>query len=256
MHNQVNRVGYQEDKDRGVSVTQPPAAARTAVLLPGTGSDDVFVRSVFEVPLAAVGLRAVMPAPVPGADLVSVHLAALDEAARDAPIVAGGISLGAHLAAEWALRNPDRCAGLLLALPAWHGKPDDAPAAVAARYSASAVRSHGPPAAIAAAVADVPAWLATELTRAWTGYGDALADSLDAAADRPAPTLEELATLTVPCGIAATTDDAIHPASVAEAWAEALPQAVLCRTRLEIIGVDPEALGRATVLAWLKASQG
>lgn len=255
MHNQVNREGYQEDKDRGVSVTHPPTAARTAVLLPGTGSDHVFVRSVFEVPLAAVGLDAVLPAPVPGADLVSAHLAALDEAAKDAPIIAGGISLGAHLAAEWALRNPDRCAGLLLALPGWTGKPDDAPAAVAARHSAASVRQLGPTAAIAAAVADVPLWLATELTRAWTAYGDALADSLDIAADRPAPTVEDLAGLDVPCGIASCPDDAIHPASVAEEWAKALPQAVLRSTRLEIIGVDPEALGRATVLGWLRASQ-
>lgn len=256
MHNQVNRVGYRQDKERGVSVTQPPTGARTAVLLPGTGSDDVFVRSVFDVPLAAVGLKAVLPAPIPGADLVSAHLAALDEAARDEPIIAGGISLGAHLAAEWALRNPDRCAGLLLALPGWHGKPEAAPAAVAARYSAASVRSLGPTAAIAAAVADVPAWLATELTRAWTGYGDALADSLDTAADRLAPTLDELAGLSVPCGVAGCTDDAIHPIEVATAWTRVLPQAVLCTTRLEIIGVDPEALGRATVLAWLKASQG
>ena len=33
------------------------------------------------------------------------------------PVLVGGISFGAHLAAEWAVRNPSRCAGLVLALP-------------------------------------------------------------------------------------------------------------------------------------------
>jgi pimeloyl-ACP methyl ester carboxylesterase len=254
MHNQVNRARYHQDKDRRVSVTQPPAAARTAVLLPGTGSDDVFVRSVFHVPLTAIGIAVVTPVPVPGRDLVTAHLAALDHAARDEPIIAGGISLGAHLAAEWAIRNPDRCAGLLLALPGWHGQPGNAPAAVAARYAAATVRACGTAAALATAVDGVAPWLATELTRAWTGYGDGLADSLAIAADRPAPTLAELACLTVPCGLASCLDDPIHPAEVATAWTHALSTAELCTTHLDIVGADPEALGRATVLGWLRAT--
>lgn len=83
-----------------------------AALIPGTASDEVFVASVFAGPLAAVGLDLVAVRPEPGKELVSGHLAALDTASRDHPIVVGGISLGAHLAAEWALANPDRCAGL------------------------------------------------------------------------------------------------------------------------------------------------
>ncbi|CRK55841.1 hypothetical protein [Alloactinosynnema sp. L-07] len=235
-------------------MTQPPAAAHTAVLLPGTASDDVFVRAVFEVPLAAVGMAAVMPAPVRGPGHVAAYLAAFDEAAEAGqPIIAGGISLGAHLAVEWALKNRDRCAGLLLALPGWTGAPDGAPAAVAARYSAAAVRELGPTAATEAAVAGLDPWLAAELTRAWSGYGDDLAEALDVAADHVAPTLDDLATLDIPCGVAGFTDDAVHPVEVATAWAKALPQATLCTTRLQIVGADPEALGRATVLAWLRA---
>jgi pimeloyl-ACP methyl ester carboxylesterase len=222
-------------------------------MLPGTGSDDVFVRSVFEIPLAAVGVRTVTPAPVPGHRLAEAHLSALDEAARDEPVLAGGVSFGAHLAAEWAVRNPERCAGLVLALPAWHGAPGDAPAARSALLSADDVRRLGLAGALDGVVASAPSWIAEELCRAWPRYGDALAGSLELAAGRAAPTLEQLAAVRVPAGIAACVDDPIHPAATADEWASALPHAAVHTTRLEIVGADPEALGRAAVLAWVRA---
>ncbi|WP_243866351.1 alpha/beta fold hydrolase [Actinophytocola oryzae] len=214
----------------------------------------MFVRSVFEVPLAAVSVRVVTPKPVPGRMLAQAYLEAVDEAASDGPVVAGGVSFGAHLAAEWALANPDRCAGLVLALPGWHGSPGDAPGAVSARAGAELVRTRGVDGALAAATDGVPPWLAAELTRSWRGYGEGLADSLAAPAERPAPTLAELSTLNVPVGLAACVDDAVHPLPIAKDWLNALPNATLCTTRLAVIGVDPEALGRAAVLAWLRAS--
>lgn len=223
------------------------------MLLPGTGSDDVFVRSVFAVPFAAVCVRAVTPRPVPGTTLAEACFSALDEAAAAGPVIAGGVSFGAHLAAEWALANLDRCAGLVLALPGWHGEPGDAPGAVSARASADLVRSLGVEGALAVATDGVPPWLADELTRSWRGHGDGLADSLATAASRPAPTLADLSRLDVPVGIATCTDDPVHPTAVAKEWLTALPRATMCTTRLEIIGVDPEALGRAAVLAWLRA---
>jgi len=230
-----------------------PGSAGVAVLLPGTGSDEKFVRSVFEVPLAAVSVRTVAPAPVPGPMLAERYLAALDAAAADGPVLAGGISFGAHLATEWALRNRDRCAGLVLALPGWHGTPGEAPGAVSARFAADSVRSAGVAAALAAATEGVPPWLADELTRSWLGYGDGLAESLEAAAGRAAPSLADLATLDVPVGIASCVDDPVHPPEVAREWATALPKASVRTTRLAIVGTDPEALGRAAVLAWLTA---
>ncbi|MFC4858558.1 alpha/beta fold hydrolase [Actinophytocola glycyrrhizae] len=230
-----------------------PGSADVAVLLPGTGSDDTFVRSVFEAPFAAVCVRAVTPAPVPGPLLAEASFAALDEAAERHPVIAGGVSFGAHLAAEWALANPDRCAGLVLALPGWHGDPGDAPGAVSARVSADLVRSRGVEGALAVATDGVPRWLADELTRSWRGHGDGLAGSLSAAADRQAPTLAALSRLDVPTGIATCTDDPVHPTTVAEEWLKALPRATMCTTRLDIVGTDPEALGRAAVLAWLRA---
>ncbi len=223
---------------------------RTAIMLPGTGSDDVFVRSVFEIPLAAVGVTVVAPAPVPGPALVTEALSALSSSS--VPVLVGGISFGAHLAAEWAVANPSRCAGLVLALPAWHGEPGDAPASASAKLSAAQVRSLGTAGALASS--PMPPWLAAELTRAWGGYGPELATSLEVAAERPAPTLADLERLDVPVGIASCADDPIHPAAVASEWAAALPRAAVRTTRLSILGADPEALGRAAVLAFMHAS--
>jgi pimeloyl-ACP methyl ester carboxylesterase len=230
-----------------------PGSVEVAVLLPGTGSDDVFVRSVFAVPLAAVSVRVVAPAPSPGSALADGYLTALSVAARDGPVLVGGVSFGAHVAAEWALRNRDRCAGLVLALPGWHGSPGDAPGALSARHTAAMVRADGVEGALAAATSGVEPWLAAELTRSWRGHGAGLADSLATAAERDAPTLAELVDLDVPVGIACCVDDPVHPEAVAREWAAALPRAAVRTTRLSVVGVDPEALGRAAVLAWLTA---
>jgi pimeloyl-ACP methyl ester carboxylesterase len=226
---------------------------RQAVLLPGTASDDIFVRSVFESPLHAVGIRLVTPTPQRASDLVNAHFAILTECSADGPILAGGVSLGAHLAVEWALANPDRCAGLLLALPAWNGTPGDAPAAVSARLSASAVRTHGLDATLAAV--EAAPWLAAELERSWRRTGAGLAESLDIAATRTAPEISDLARITVPTGIAACSDDPVHPRSVAERWATTIPGARLCTTTLSALGTDRESLGRAAVLAWLRSTR-
>ncbi|HEY4024058.1 MAG TPA: alpha/beta hydrolase [Pseudonocardiaceae bacterium] len=224
-----------------------------AVILPGTASDEVFVASVFAGPLAAVGLDLLAVPPIPGKDLVDEHLRALDTAAARGPIVVGGISLGAHLATEWALANPGRCAGLLLAMPAWHGPGGDAPAALAALAGADTVDALGIDAALASATAGVAPWLAEELRRAWRRHGEDLAPSLRAAAGHPAPTTAELGLLRVPAGVAACTDDPVHPLAVARSWADALPEAALVTSTLAALGADRESLGRATVLAWLRA---
>ncbi|MEV6611383.1 alpha/beta hydrolase [Kutzneria sp. NPDC051319] len=227
-----------------------------AVLLPGTGSDDVFIRSVFTAPAAAAGVTLVAPKPVPGPDLGLRHLLSLDAAYEaHGPVLAGGISFGAHLAAEWACAHPSRCAGLLLAMPAWHGAPGDCPAAVAARYSAAAVRRDGLSSALAFGP-DVPPWLAAELSRAWRRHGPGLVDSLLAAADRPAPTLAQLATLSIPVGIAAVQDDPLHPSPVAAQWAAAIPDAVVRSLSFADFSADRSALGHAAFAAWQASRTG
>ena len=238
-----------------------PAGGRpwAAVVLPGSGSDAVFVRAAFADALAAVGVPLVAPDPRPGPGVVAGYGAALDAARRAAagrPLLVGGVSLGAQVAARWAaaLAPADRPAGLLLALPAWTGDPAGAPAAAAARLSAARLRARGTAAELAAVRASAPAWLATELDRAWTAYGDALPDSLDAAAAAPGPEPADLAGLAVPAGLAAVRDDAVHPVAVARRWHALLPRSALVETGFAAFGADPAVLGRAAVLAWLRAS--
>ncbi|HVW43389.1 MAG TPA: alpha/beta hydrolase [Amycolatopsis sp.] len=228
-------------------------AGPLAVLLPGTGSDEVFVRSVFAGPLAAVDVELVAPAPPPGGAQAVGFLTLIDSVAQgqDRPLLAGGISFGAHLAAEWAVRHPGRCAGLLLALPAWHGDPGAAPAAQAATASADLVERAGVEAALRLSVTGVQPWLADELARAWRRHGTGLAAGLRVAAGCRAPTLEALGKLDIPVGIAACVDDPVHPAEVAHAWAGALPRAAVRETSLTAVGEDRESLGRAAVEAWL-----
>lgn len=227
-------------------------AVSTAVVLPGTGSDEVFVEAVFGAPLAAAGLRLVAPEPCHGAELADRQLAALDAAAdRYGPVVAGGISLGAHLAAEWAASRPERCAGLLVALPAWSGDAGTAPAALAAAASAGAVDALGVAGALAASVRDVPAWLAGELDRAWRRAGAGLAGSLRVAVGRAAPTLDMLRRIAVPAGVAGCVGDPVHPVEVAVSWTAALPSAELRTITFTEFGDDRAALGRAALAGLL-----
>lgn len=239
-------------KDRNVTSA---ISAPAAVLLPGTGSDEVFVRAVFAGPLRALGVPLLTPAPPPGATLAEGYLAILDALADEhGELLVGGISFGAHLAAEWAVRNPGRCGGLLAALPAWNGAPGPAPASLAASLSADLVARSGVGAALAQ-TAGSPDWLRAELDRAWRRHGDGLAASLRVAAARPAPSTAELAALKVPAGVGTCTDDPIHPTKVASEWAATLPRAALGATTLAALGTDRESLGRATVLAFLRAGQ-
>ncbi len=139
----------------------------TAVLLPGTGSDDDYIRRAFGGALLEAGAAVVAPRPMPGG-LIAGYLEALEAAAQQGPIMVGGVSLGAAVATNWALSHPDQCIAVLAALPAWTGESDGAPAAQAARYSAQQLREIGLDAAVAGMRAGSPAWLADELTRSWT----------------------------------------------------------------------------------------
>lgn len=231
-----------------------------AVVLPGSGSDEVFVRAAFATPLRAIGVTLHAVAPRPGRDVVAGYRAALDAALDGGgSLLVGGISLGAHVAAAWAAeRGPATgdgvLAGLLVALPAWTGAPDGAPAAAAARATAAQVRAGGVAAAVRATRAGAPPWLADELARSWAGYGPGLADALDAAALEPAPDAPALRSITVPVGMGALVDDPVHPLATARRWAGLLPRAAICTTTLAALGADPGVLGRAAVRAWLRAS--
>ena len=231
-----------------MTIPPMPRPGETAVLLPGTGSDEVFVTAVFGEALDRVGMRLVAPRPHPGPDLARRQLAALDEAAdRCGPIVVGGVSLGAHLAVEWAAAQPARCAGLLLAMPGWCGPAGEAPGSVTARLSADLVAAQGIDAARATATRDVPAWLATELDRAWRRAGPGLVDALRIAVDRPAPSTELLSRITAPAGVTGCVDDPVHPFEIARKWATALPNATLRSITFAELGADRAVLGERTL---------
>lgn len=225
----------------------------TTVLLPGTGSDDDYVRRAFGPALQQAGAVIITPAPTPQS-LIDGYLRALDDAAGDGPIIVGGVSLGAAVAANWALAHPQDTIAVLAALPAWTGAPDGAPAAVAARYSAQQLREIGLDAAVAGMRAGSPGWLADELTRSWTAQWPALPDAMDEAAGYVGPTSEQLRGLTVPLGLAAAADDAVHPMDVAAHWAASAPRAALRTVTLDAMGLDASVLGTACVGALTDAA--
>ena len=246
------------------SVNPAPTGDLICVVLPGSGSDASFVRSAFGEPLAAVGAQLIAPGPDPRRGVVAGYRSALDEALRtvramrsDTParLLVGGVSLGAHVAADCCLiEGRGYHPGLLLALPAWTGASGDAPAALTARATAHQIRTAGLDATLTALRASTPRWLADELSRSWAAHGDGLAVALDEAARTPAPADDVLRGLAVPAGVVAGVDDPVHPAAVARHWATLLPRARLVQTRLDAVGADPATLGRAAVLGWLRAS--
>lgn len=220
----------------------------TAVILPGTGSDDDYVGRAFGGPLRDAGAQVLTPPPQPGR-LVAGYRSALDDAARRGPIAVGGISIGAAVATAWALHRADRAVAALAALPAWTGAPDGAPAAAAARHSAQQLRRTGLAATTAQMRASSPPWLAEELARSWRKQWPQLPDAMEEAAGYVAPDRAELARLIVPLGIAAATDDPVHPLAIGVEWAAAAPHAAIRAVTLDQIGADPAALGAACLAA-------
>ena len=218
------------------------------VLLPGTGSDDDYVDRAFFGPLQEVGAMLVAPPPQPGR-LIDGYLSALDQAARGGPIGVGGVSIGAAVAAAWALAHPDRAVAVLAALPPWAGAPGAAPAALAARYSASRLRADGLAATTTQMRASSPPWLAEELTRSWRAQWPQLPDAMEEAAAYVAPSCADLTRLAVPLAVAAAVDDPIHPLQVAVDWVTAAPRAALRTVTLDQFGANPAELGAACLAA-------
>ncbi|MBV9090827.1 MAG: alpha/beta hydrolase [Mycobacteriaceae bacterium] len=218
------------------------------VLLPGTGSDDDYVYRAFSGALHDLG--AVVAAASPrSSGLIAGYLADMDNAARHAPIAVGGVSIGAAVAAAWALSHPGHALAVLAALPAWTGSPESAPAALAARQSAHALRRDGLVAATAQMRAASPVWLADELTRSWLGQWPDLPAAMEEAASYAAPTCPELSLLSVPMGVVGAVDDPVHPLEVAVEWVSAAPRAALRTVSLDEIGADPAVLGAGCVAA-------
>lgn len=224
----------------------------TTVLLPGTGSDDDYAYRVFSPALHEVGAVVVTPPPQP-ARLVEGYRDALEEAASAGPVAVGGVSIGAAVAVDWALANPNAALAVLAALPAWSGSPVAAPAAMMARYSAQVLRRDGLVAATSQMRASSPRWVGEELTRSWVAQWPALPDAMDEAAAYVAPTCAQLEMLSVPMGVAAATDDPVHPLEVGMEWVSAAPCAALRTVTLDEMGAEPAVLGVACLAALAEA---
>ena len=72
---------------------------------------------------------------------------------------------------------------------------------------------------------------------------------MEEAAGYVAPSRAELERLSVPMGVAAATDDPIHPLEVALEWVAAAPRAALRTVTLDEFGADAAVLGAACVAA-------
>jgi len=225
-------------------------AGVTTILLPGTGSDDDYLRRALAGPLAQAGARVVNVTPEPHA-LVAGYQHALDQALRSSPggIAVGGVSIGAAVAARWALAHPDRTVAVLAVLPPWTGAPGDAPASLSARHTASTLRRDGLEPTTAAMRSSSPGWLADELTRSWRRQWPGLPDAMEEAAAYVAPSKDELSTLSVPLAVVGASDDAIHPIAIAAQWATVARRAALHTVRLAEFGPCPSLLGAACVAA-------
>jgi pimeloyl-ACP methyl ester carboxylesterase len=170
-------------------------------------------------------------------ELGSDLLAVLDDRGIERAVLAGA-SMGAHTLLWAALRAPERVAGLVVITPAYDPATQEDEARLV-RWDALAdglarggvegfIESQGRP--------DVPeSWQETviKVTRQRLGqheHLDAVADALRAVPrSRPFDTVDELAAISVPVTVVASSDepDPGHPQAVGEAYAEAIPGARL-----------------------------
>lgn len=226
-----------------------------AVIAHGSASTAAFVGRVFSAPLSAAGFRLVTwdrRTPPDSADGELAEIAGAVEAR-----VVGGISVGALLAARYAVAGHDALDGLLLALPPWLGTPDEAAALSAA--AAAEVAAHGLDDVLDRMSEGAVHWVADEVAQAWRAWVavrgfDGLVAELRAAAAMPGPGAQELASLDVPTGIVAFVEDPLHPLTSAQAWAQALPRAALITIEVGAPATDRGVIGSAAVTAW-QASQ-
>ena len=170
-------------------------------------------------------------------ELVADAAAVLDETVGERPVVMAGSSMGAHTAVAFALKHPERLAGLVVIGPAYSGLPPSEEslrewAELAdglerdgvdgfmrvyedrehhpkwrdslERFTRERLETHRHPEAVAAAMRQTPS-------------------------ERPFEDMGELEFLDVPALVVASRDeaDAGHPYAVAEAYAERLPRARL-----------------------------
>jgi pimeloyl-ACP methyl ester carboxylesterase len=246
-------------------------SAPAAVIAHGVGSCVEFAVACWADGLAAAGFRLVTydlrgharSTPLSrGADqALAAHagdLAAVCE--RFTPRLVGGFSLGGiaalQYAADLAAEGDLDLDGLLVAMPALLGP--GTPTGLANAAMADVVAARGVDATLADVARDecVPRWVVEELYASWPRHrSDSLIAALRRLGREPALDLASLAAVDVAVGVAAFTDDPAHARADAEAYAAALPRAVVAETTLAGVGADRAAVGRTAVAAWQQARE-
>ena len=161
--------------------------------------------------------------------------AVIGDRTRDEKRVLAGHSMGCHTAVAFALERPDEVAALVLAGPVSLGLPPSQETLAHWDRLADGLESRGLDGFMDAYAADLevaPEWRDTALriTRermALHEHPEAMVRVLrEVPRSLPFEGVSELETLSVPSLVVASHDDADpgHPYSVAEAWAQALPQ--------------------------------
>lgn len=173
-----------------------------------------------------------------GYDELVADLGAVLDACGEERAVLAGASMGAHTAAAFALRDPERVAGLVLVTPAFDpAAPQDARRMARWQSLADGLRQDGVEGFMRAfGDPDVPErWRETVLKVVRRRLSEhehpaAVADALEVV-PRSAPfaDLAELEGIEAPAVVVASRDevDPEHPYEVGEAWAEAIPGARL-----------------------------
>lgn len=183
-------------------------------------------------------------------------VAAMIEALGAAPVVVGGISMGAAIALRLAVRRPGLVRGLVLARPAWAtlAAPDNMrPNAEVGLLLATMPPAAARDAFLNGAVARQLAALAPDNLASLTGFFDRPEPGVTAAllqaisADGPGVSEVEVAALRVPTLVLATEHDLIHPLEHARALATLVPGA-----RLEVI--TSKAVSRSRYVAEFRAA--
>lgn len=193
--------------------------------------------------------------PAPSLAGFADHVAALAET-LGGPAVLGGISMGAAIATRLAVTRPDLVRALVLVRPAW--VTEAAPSNMAPNVEVGALLTRLP----ADQARDIFAAghsarnLAVEAPdnlASLMGFFDraplaATARLLSAiSADGPGITPADLAALSLPILICATTEDAIHPAAHAEALARLIPKS-------RLVHLPPKGRDKPAHLAALAAA--
>ena len=182
------------------------------------------------------------PAPAPeayGYDELTLDLEAVLDALRIEQAVLAGASMGAHTGLAFALRKPERVAGLVIITPAFDGRPTSPERLARWDALAAGLRSGGIDGFLDAQGEPTvkPAWRETVIKvirqrLAGHEHLDAVADALSAVPRAmPFSSLDGLRSIAAPTAVVASNDDADpeHPFAIGEAYASLIPGAQLVR---------------------------